>query len=121
MRRFEIVLSWPKREKLWAQCPALSINLFTFSGLYPFRNFPCFPSDSSFLLIKFFDTWHSRCWCLILVTKTSRRHTRLLQELGRRVCAHIFHHRQQHSSGGFGVGLRVVVVKLMADVRRQGG
>jgi len=41
MRRFEIVLSWPKREKLWAQCPALSINLFTFSGLYPFRNFPC--------------------------------------------------------------------------------
>jgi hypothetical protein len=32
----------------------------------------------------------------------------------------MFHHRQQHASGGFGVGLGVVVVKLMADVRRQG-
>jgi hypothetical protein len=25
----------------------------------------------------------------------------------------MFHHRQQHSSGGFGVGLGVVVVKLV--------
>jgi hypothetical protein len=33
----------------------------------------------------------------------------------------VFHHRQQHPSGGFGVGLGMVVVKLMADVRRQGG
>ena len=32
----------------------------------------------------------------------------------------MFHHRQQHASGGFGVGLGVVVVKLMADVRCQG-
>ena len=32
----------------------------------------------------------------------------------------MFHHRQQHSSGDFGIGLGVVVVKLMADVRRQG-
>jgi hypothetical protein len=31
----------------------------------------------------------------------------------------MFHHRQQHSSGGFGVGFGVVVVKLVADVGRQ--
>ena len=31
----------------------------------------------------------------------------------------MFHHRQQHTSGGFGVGLGVVVVKLVADVRRS--
>lgn len=55
-----------------------------------------------------------------LLTKTPRHDARLLQQLRWRVCAHIFHHRQQHSSGGFGVGLGVVVVKLMADVRRQG-
>jgi hypothetical protein len=53
MRRFEIVLSWPKREKLWAQCPALSINLFTFSGLYPFRNFPWIAAITSARLFFF--------------------------------------------------------------------
>jgi hypothetical protein len=31
----------------------------------------------------------------------------------------MLHHRQQQSSGGFVVRLGVVVVKLMADVRRQ--
>jgi len=43
-----------------------------------------------------------------------------MQQLGRRVCAHMFHHRQEHSAGGFGVGLGVVVVEVMADVSGQG-
>jgi hypothetical protein len=41
MARFEIVLTWPKREKLWAQCPALSTNPLPFSHLHRSRNFPC--------------------------------------------------------------------------------
>src|ERR1035437_4243932 len=63
--------------------------------------------------------WQSRCCCFILLRKTLWHHTRLLRQLRRRLCVHVFHHRQQHSSGGFGVGLGVVVVELMADVRRQ--
>ena len=59
-------------------------------------------------------------FCLILLAKASWHHTPLLQQLGRRFCAYMFHHHQQHSAGGFGVGLRVVVVKLIADVSRQG-
>lgn len=31
----------------------------------------------------------------------------------------MFHHCQQHSAGGLGIGLGMVVVKLMTDVRRQ--
>ena len=31
----------------------------------------------------------------------------------------MFHHCQQHAAGGIGIGLGVVVVKLMADMRRQ--
>lgn len=57
---------------------------------------------------------------LILLRKTSRLHAGLLEQLERRVCARMLHHCQQPSSGGFGVGLgMVLVVKLMADVRRK--
>ncbi len=31
----------------------------------------------------------------------------------------MLHHRQQHTSGGFGIGLGVVMTELMANVRRQ--
>src|ERR1035441_1587074 len=55
----------------------------------------------------------------IIIARTPRHYARLLQQLARCLCAHMFHHRQQHSSGGFGVGLGVVVVKRMADVRRE--
>jgi len=34
----------------------------------------------------------------------------------RRVHIQLFHHCQQHASGGFGIGLGVVVVKLMGEV-----
>ena len=57
----------------------------------------------------------------ISLAKSLRLHAHLLQQLARRVCVHLFHHRQQHSPGGFGIGLGVVVVKLVADMRRQGG
>jgi hypothetical protein len=32
--------AWPKHEKHWAQCSALSANPLPFSHLHPFRNFP---------------------------------------------------------------------------------
>ena len=57
----------------------------------------------------------------VLVAKTPRLHSRLLQQLARRACVHLFHHRQQHAASGLGVGLGVVVVKIVADVRRQCG
>ncbi len=50
-----------------------------------------------------------------------RLHARVLQQLARRGCVRVFHHRQQDAAGGFGIGLGVVVVELMADVRRQRG
>jgi hypothetical protein len=64
--------------------------------------------------------WQSRCCWLVLLTQAFEHHARLLQQFGRRVCAHMLHHRHQHSSGGFDVRLGAVVAELMADVRRQG-
>jgi hypothetical protein len=54
-----------------------------------------------------------------LLTKMSRHQARLPQQFARRVCVHVLHHRQEHSSSGFGIGLGVVMVKLMANVCRQ--
>ncbi len=51
--------------------------------------------------------------------KPIRGNTRLLQQLARRGYLRLFHHRQQHTPGGFGISLSVVVVKLVADMRRQ--
>jgi hypothetical protein len=51
---------------------------------------------------------------------TLRLHTRLLHQLTRRVHSLVLHHRQQDSSGGFGIGLSVVVVEVMADVGGNG-
>ena len=56
-----------------------------------------------------------------LLAKTLRPHAGHVQQLARRGCLRVLHHRQQHSSGGFGVGLGVVVVEIVADVRRQRG
>ena len=44
-----------------------------------------------------------------------------LQQLARRFCVQVLHYRQQHPSGSFGIGLGLVVVKLVADMRRQRG
>jgi exodeoxyribonuclease V alpha subunit len=47
-----------------------------------------------------------------------RQHkTRLLQQFTRRFCVRIFHHRQQHSSGGFSIGLGVVVRIMTGQLR----
>ena len=61
-----------------------------------------------------------RC-CLGLLTKPSQFLACLLQQLARGGCLRVLHHCQQHASGGFGVGLGVVVVEIVADVRRQCG
>ena len=45
----------------------------------------------------------------ILVAKTFWHNICLLQQIPRGVCVHLFHHRQQHAPGSFGVGLGVVV------------
>ena len=50
-----------------------------------------------------------------------RHNTRLLQQLTRSWYVRVAHHRQHHAAGGFGIGLGVVVIKLVADVRRQRG
>jgi hypothetical protein len=49
----------------------------------------------------------------------NRRQAHFLQQLRRSLNVYGFHRRQQCSSGGFGIGLGVVMVKIMADVRRQ--
>ena len=56
---------------------------------------------------------------LLLLKKPPRLQPRLLQQLARCACARLFHHGQQNTSCGFGIGLGVVVVELVADVRRQ--
>ncbi len=63
--------------------------------------------------------WQSQWFWFILLAKTLPLHVRLLQQLAPRVCVDLFHHRQQHATSGFGIGLGVVVAKLVADMRRQ--